>query len=53
MASTSRSAVKPVVYKFQGVTPKSKLLDEYAEIKDMDLGHTDLGEFLRVCNSLT
>ena len=53
MASTSRSAAKLVFYKFQGVTPKSQLHKEYAEIKDIDLGHIDLGEFLRVCNSLT
>ena len=53
MASTSEVAAKSVTYKFQGVTPKSRLQDEYAEIKDTDLGHTDLGEFLRVCNSLT
>ena len=53
MASTSGVAAKLVTYKFQGVTPKSRLHDEYAEIKDTDLGHTDLGEFLRVCNSPT
>ena len=53
MASTSGVAAKPVTYKFQGVTPKSRLHDEYAEIKDTDLGHTDLVEFLRVCNSPT
>ena len=35
------------------MTLKSQLHDEYAEIKDMDLKHTDLGEFLRVCNSPT
>ena len=53
MASTSGSTGKPIVYKFQGMTPKSRLHDEYTEIKDTDLGHRDLGEFLRVCNSLT
>ena len=53
MATTSGVAAKPVTYKFQGVTPKSRLHDEYAEIKDTVLGHTDLGEFLRVCNSPT
>ena len=53
MATTSGVATKPVTYKFQGVTPKSRLHDEYAKIKDTDLGHIDLGEFLRVCNSLT
>ena len=50
---TTSGAAKPVTYKFQCVTPKSRLQDEYAEIKDTDLGHIDLGEFLRVCNSLT
>ena len=45
MVSTSGSATKLVVYKFQGVTPKSWLHDEYTKIKDMDLGHTDLGKF--------
>ena len=52
MATTSGVA-KPVTYKFQGMTPKSRLQDEYAKIKDTDLGHTDLGEFLRICNNPT
>ena len=52
MATTS-GAAKPVTYKFQGVTPKSRLQDEYTEIKDTDLGHTDLGEFMRICNNPT
>ena len=29
---------------------KSSFHDDYAEIKDTDLGHTDLGEFLRIYN---
>ena len=51
MASISRAAPKPIVFKFQGIPSKSRLHDDYAEIKDIDLGHTDLGESLRVCNS--
>ena len=51
MASTSKLVAKPLVYKFQGVTPKSRLFDKYIEIKDIDLRHIELEEFPRVCNS--
>ena len=50
MASTSRVAPKHVVFKFQGVPSKLRFHDDYAEIRDPDLGHIDLGEFLRICN---
>ena len=43
---------KPVVFKFQGVPSKSRFQDDYADIKDTNLGH-DLGEFLRICNKPT
>ena len=43
--------MKPMVSKLQGVPPKSRLLDEYVEIKDIDLRHMDLSEFVRVCNN--
>ena len=46
-------APKPIVFKFQGVLSKSRFQDDYAEIKDTDLGHTDLGEFLRIYNKTT
>ena len=51
MASTSEVVVKPVVFKFQGVPPKSMLHDDYTQIKDTNLGHMNLGEFMRVCNN--
>ena len=50
MASMSRVTPKPGVFKFQGVPSKSRFHDDYTEIQDMDLGHTNLGEFLRICN---
>lgn len=55
MASTSREkmAPKPVVFKFQGVLSKSMFNDDHVEIKDINLGHTDLGEILRLCNQPT
>lgn len=43
-------APKPIVFKFQGVPSKSRFHDDYPEIKDTDLGHTNLGEFLRIFN---
>ena len=53
MVSTSKETPKPIVFKFQGIPSKSRLHDDYVEIRDTDLGSTDLGEFLRVCNNLT
>ncbi len=52
MASSSdkKMAPKPIVFKFQCVLSKSRFQDDYSEIKDTNLGHTNLGEFLRICN---
>lgn len=50
MASTSGVAPKLVVFKFQGIPSKLRFHDDYVEIRDTDLGHTDLGEFLKTCN---
>ena len=50
MASTSRVAPKPILFKFQGVPSKSRFHDDYIEIRATDLKHIDLGEFLRICN---
>ena len=48
MVSTSGVAPKLVMFKFQGVPSKSRFHDDYTKIRDTDLGHTDLGEFLRI-----
>ena len=50
MASSSgeKMAPKPVMFKFQGIPSKLRFQDDYTEIKDKDLGHIDLGEFLRI-----
>ena len=53
MASTSEVAPKSIVFKFQGVHSKSRFHDDYIEIRDTDLEHIDLGEFLRVYNRPT
>ena len=59
MASSSSSlgekmAPKLVIFKFQGVPPaKSMFHDDNSEIKDTELGHTYLGEFLKICNKPT
>lgn len=50
MASTFGMAPKIIVFKFQGVLSKSRFHDDYTKIRDTDLGHTDLGEFLKICN---
>lgn len=52
MGSTSGTTTKPVAFKFQGVPSKSKFYDEYVHIRDTDLGHTDLANFLKACNKL-
>ena len=53
MASTARMASKPIVFKFHGVPSKLRFHDDHVEIRDIDLGHTDLGEFLRIYNKPT
>ena len=55
MPSSSRKkmAPKPFVFKFQGMPSKSRFQDDYFEIKDTNLGHTNLGEFLTICNKST
>ena len=55
MASSlgEKMAPKPVVFKFQGMPSKSRFQDDYSKIKDKDLGQTNLGEFLRICNKTT
>ena len=55
MASSfgEKMAPKLVVFKFQGVPSKSRFQDDYAKIKEIDLGHTNLGEFMRICNKPT
>ena len=53
MASTSGVAPKPVMFKFQGIPSKSRFHDDYVEIKDTNLRHTNLREFLRICNKPT
>ena len=47
-SSSEKMAPKPVVFKFQGVPSKLRFHDDYVEIKEIDLGHSDLGEFLRI-----
>lgn len=44
---------KPVVFKFQGIPSKLRFHDDHAEIRDTNLGHANLGEFLRLCNQPT
>ena len=55
MTSTSREKItpKPIVFKFQGVPSKLRFHDDHVEIKDTNLGHTDLGEFLKIRNKPT
>lgn len=53
MVSTFGVATKPVMFKFQGVPSKSRFHDDYVEIRDTDLGHIDLGEFLKIYNKPT
>ena len=48
-----KMALKPMVFKFQGFLMKSCFQDDNLEIKDIDLGHTNLGEFLKICNKPT
>ena len=52
-SSSEKMAPKSVMFKFQGVPSKSRFDDDYVEIKDIDVGHIDLGEFLRICNKPT
>jgi hypothetical protein len=40
MASTSGVGAKPIVFKFQSVWSKLRFYDDYIEIRDTDLGHT-------------
>ena len=49
-SSGKKMTPKPVVFKFQGFPSKSRFQDDYTKIKDIDLGHTSLGEFLRIYN---
>ena len=53
VSSGDKMALKPIVFKFQGIPSKSRLKDDYLEIKDIDLGHTNLGDFLNICNKPT
>ena len=53
MVSTFRVAPKPIVFKFQGIPLKSRFHDDHVEIQDTNLGHIDLGEFLRIYNKPT
>lgn len=46
-------APKPGVFKFQGVPSKLRFHNDYPQIKDTNLGHNELGEFLRICNQPT
>ena len=46
-------APKVVMLKFKCMPSKSRFQDDYTEIKDIDLGHTYLGEFLSICNKPT
>ena len=52
-SSGEKMAPKTFVFKFQGVPSKSRFQDDYFEIKDANLGHTNLGEFLTICNKST
>jgi hypothetical protein len=55
MASSSSSLatkmlLKLVVFKFQNVPAKSRFQDDYSEIQDTKIGHTDWNMFLVLCN---
>lgn len=55
MASSSAKKLAPklVMLKSQGVPMKSRFHDDYYKVRDTDLGHIDLGEFLKICNKPT
>ena len=55
MASSSGEKMTPkrIVFKFQGIPSKSRFQDYYSKIKDIDLGHTNLEEFLKICKKPT